>query len=96
VALDYYGSKHILYPLGGPNASRHHPDVDPGLISHLTGAQDFINSTGGIFGAPAQMGDENIEVLSTSAGGQIDEGRDVGSGGSGGGVSACFISASRR
>jgi uncharacterized protein (DUF362 family) len=98
VALDYYGSKHILYPLSGPYQNRHHPDTDPGLINHLVGAQDFINSAGGIFGDPAQMGDDNIDVLSASAGGKIDEGRDTGgdSGGTGdGGGSGCFISTTR-
>lgn len=88
VALDYYGSKHILYPLGGNYASRHHPDTYSGLISHLKNAQDFINANGGIDGEPARRGDENIEVLSASAGG------DPGGGSSGGGGSsaACFIS----
>ncbi len=96
VALDYYGGKHILYPLGGPYQNRHDPDTDPGRINHLAGAQGFINSAGGIFGEPAQMGDENIEVLSTSAGGNIDEGRDTSSGGGGGGGSTgCFISTTR-
>ena len=97
VALDYYGSKHILYPLGGPYQYRHHPDIDPGLKSHLSQAQEFINANGGIFGEPAQRRDENIEVVSASAGGAIDEGRDTSSsGGSGGGGGAgCFVSASR-
>ena len=29
VALDYYGSKHILYPLGGDRQEEHHPDRFP-------------------------------------------------------------------
>jgi hypothetical protein len=91
VALDYYGSKHLLYPLGGPNQSRHNPDTDPGLINHLSGAQDFINANGGIDGELARRGDENIEVLSASAGG--DPGGGSSGGGGGGGGSACFISA---
>ena len=95
VALDYFGSKHLLYPLGGPYQNRHDPDTDPGLINHLAGAQDVINSAGGILGEPAQMGDENIEVLSASAGGKIDEGRDTNSGGGSGGGSGCFISTCR-
>jgi uncharacterized protein (DUF362 family) len=94
VALDYYGSKHILYPLGGPYKYRHNPDTDPGLINHLTGAQNFINNSGGIFGEQAQIGDENIEVLSASAGGTVSEGRDTSSGGSGGSI-GCFISTVR-
>ncbi len=94
VALDYYGAKHILYPLGGPYQNRHNPDTDPGLINNLVGAQDYINNAGGIFGEPAQMGDENIAVLSASAGGEIDEGRNISSG-SGGGSAGCFISTTR-
>lgn len=92
VALDYYGGKHILYPLGGPYQDRHDPDTYPGLISHLNGAQEMINNTGGIWGEPAQMGDENIEVLSTSAEEKIDEDKDtLSSGGSG---ASCFFSTS--
>jgi hypothetical protein len=88
VALNYYGSKHLLYPLGGPNQSRHNPDADPGLINHLSGAQDFINANGGIDGELARREDENIEVLSASAGGDPGGGRDTGGGG---GSSSCFI-----
>ena len=87
VALDYYSSKHILYPLGGPYQSRHNPDADPGLSNHLSDAQDFINASGGIKGEPARRGEENIEVLSVSAGGESAGSRDIG-GGSG---SGCFI-----
>ena len=95
VALDYYGSKHILYPLGGPYKGQHNPDTHSGLINHLTGAQDFINGTGGIFGEPAQIGDEKIEVLSASAGGTVDKSRDTssksGDSSSGGGGGGCFV-----
>lgn len=65
VALDYYGSKHILLPLGGSHAPEHDPDSYSGLINHLTGARDFINANGGIGGKPTQMGDANIDVIST-------------------------------
>jgi hypothetical protein len=67
VALDYYGSKHILLPLGGDRAEEHDPDSFPGLINHLTGARDFINSHGGIKGEPTRLGDDNIQVISRSA-----------------------------
>ena len=90
VALDYYGSKHILHPLGGPYQSRHDPDDDPGLIAHLSGAQNFINANGGIAGEPARRGDQNIEVISASALGESSLDRDSGGGG-GGGSSSCFI-----
>jgi hypothetical protein len=84
VALDYYGSKYVLLPLGGNRAHGHDPDSFPGLIDHLTGAQDFINANGGIGGEPARMRDDNIEVFSASAGGSVI----TGDGGGGGG---CFI-----
>lgn len=67
VALDYYGSKHILYPLGGNRAQYHNPDSYSGLINHLTGARDFINANGGIGGEPTRLGDNNIEVIARSA-----------------------------
>jgi uncharacterized protein (DUF362 family) len=84
VALDYYGSKHVLLPLGGSRAHEHDPDSFPGLINHLVGAQDFINANGGIGGEPTRMGDDNIEVFSASGGGSVT----TGGGGGGGG---CFI-----
>lgn len=64
VALDYYGSKHILLPLGGDKVEEHDPDSFSGLISHLTGAQEIINANGGIEGEPVRQGDDNIEVIS--------------------------------
>ena len=67
VALDYYASKHILYPLGGSYEDEHNPDSFAGLINHLTGAKDFINKNGGINGFPSQLGDENIEVYFANA-----------------------------
>jgi hypothetical protein len=65
IALDYYGSKHVLLPLGGSHASEHDPDSYSGLINHLTGARDFINANGGIGGKDTQMGDANIDVISS-------------------------------
>ena len=67
VALDYHASKHVLLPLGGTYAGQHDPDRFSGLVGMLTGAQDFINGSGGLAGVPARQGDENIEVLSRSA-----------------------------
>jgi hypothetical protein len=40
-----------------------------GLINHLSGARHYINDNGGINGEDVRLGDENIEVLSASAGG---------------------------
>jgi hypothetical protein len=84
VALDYYGSKHVLLPRGGSRAHEHDPDSFSGLINHLTGARDFINAHGGIGGELTHVGDDNIEVFPVSAGGSVTEG-----GGGGGG--GCFI-----
>ena len=68
VALDYYVSKHILYPLGGDKAAQHDPDALGGLFYHLSGALDFINDNGGIGGDPVNMYDENIDVVVANAG----------------------------
>lgn len=65
VALDYYGSKHVLFPLGGTKAAQHDPDSYSGLINHLTGARDYINTHGGIGGQSTHTGDSNIDVIST-------------------------------
>lgn len=67
VALDYYGSKHILLPLGGDRAEEHNPELFPGLINHITGAQEFINTHGGIKGEPSRQGEKNIKVISCPA-----------------------------
>lgn len=67
VALDYYGSKHILLPLGGDRAEEHDPDSFPGLMNSLKDARDFINAHGGIKGQPTRMEDENIQIASRSA-----------------------------
>lgn len=72
VALDYYGSKHILYPLGGDRTDEHNPDSFSGLINHLTGAQEFINANGGIRGEPTRQGDDNIRVISRQAVTSVD------------------------
>jgi len=67
VALDYWGSKHLLYPLGGNRQQYHNPDADSGLINHIVGARDTINAAGGIKGQLTVTGDENIQVVSASA-----------------------------
>ena len=68
VAMDYYASKHILYPLGGSLASQHNPDSFAGLRdSLLAGAKTYINANGGIRGEPTRSGDANIELLSRTA-----------------------------
>ena len=87
VAMDYYASKHVLLPLGGKFESEHDPDTFSGLIDHLSGALNFINANGGIGGQDVHLGDDNIALLSASAGGSNSSG---GGGGSGSGA-GCFI-----
>jgi len=87
VALDYYAAKHIMLPLGGSRAGDHDPDSFSGLTNLLQGARDFINANGGIGGRLASLGDENIEVITASAGGADTGGTSSGSSGGGG----CFI-----
>ena len=89
--MDYYASKHVLYPIGGRYKSEHNPDSYSGLINHLSGARDFINTNGGISGEDVRMEDENIEVLAASAGGSGSGGWGTGGGGNSGG-GGCFIS----
>ena len=91
VALDYYAAKHIMLPLGGARASEHDPDSFSGLMNHLEGARDFINANGGIGGRLASLGDENIEVITASAGGTDAAATSSGSSGGGGGGGGCFI-----
>ncbi len=46
VALDYWATKHILYPID--NNSRHHPDY-AGIDKWLSGAAQSINENGGLY-----------------------------------------------
>jgi uncharacterized protein (DUF362 family) len=66
VALDYYGSKHILLPLGGDRAYQHDPDHFNGLKNHLGGALTVINEKGGINGMMAKQGDDHIHLISST------------------------------
>jgi len=91
VALDYYAAKHVMLPLGGARASEHDPDTFPGLINHLEGARDFINANGGIGGRLASLRDENIEIITASAGGTDAPATSSGSSGGSGGGGGCFI-----
>lgn len=67
VALDYFGSKNVLFPLGGARGFMHNPDSHSGLINHLSGARQVINDSGGIGGKPVIMEDGSIDVFSASA-----------------------------
>jgi len=54
VALDYWATKHILYPID--NNARHDPDFS-GIDAWLTGARDLINGRGGF-----NQADRGIQV----------------------------------
>ena len=99
VALDYYASRHILYPLGGAFESAHDPDTSPGIVGHLNGAIDIINDGGGIEGKQVQKGDENIEVLQAAVSpadsnevGPAADGGTANDSNRSGTYSTCFIS----
>jgi hypothetical protein len=47
VALDYWATKHILYPID--NNPRHHPVDNPGIDAWLTSARETINDRGGLY-----------------------------------------------
>ena len=68
VALDYHAAKHVLLPLGGPFASSHDPDNTVFVHAHLEGACQAINDAGGIWGRPAVMSDDQIEVVAAGGG----------------------------
>ena len=66
VALDYWAAKHVLYPID--RNPEHDPDSFPGLRDdHLGLARTTINANGGIFGAPTQLGDANIRLITARA-----------------------------
>jgi len=67
VAIDYHATKHILLPLGGENALNHDPDHNPRLVSVYQQAQETLNAAGGIHGRKANNGDDNIDLIATSA-----------------------------
>jgi hypothetical protein len=60
VALDYWASKHLLYPIDGNE--EHHPDKYQPLKEYLSQVRDMINAKGGICGMNANMDDSLIEI----------------------------------
>jgi uncharacterized protein (DUF362 family) len=62
IALDYWASKHLLYPID--NNIEHHPDKFDPLREYLIDARDVINSKGGISGQKVSLDESEIEVLS--------------------------------
>jgi len=65
VALDYWATKHVLYPID--DDEEHHPDRFQVLRGHLTQAQRVINSEGGIRGHRVTVDESNINALSADA-----------------------------
>ena len=60
VALDYWASKSLLYPID--NNREHHPDKFDALRNYLIQARDVINSGGGIGGRKVTLDESNINV----------------------------------
>ena len=60
VALDYWASKHLLYPID--NNDEHHPDKFTVLRNHLTQAKDLVSSEGGINGHKVTLNESEINV----------------------------------
>ncbi len=63
VALDYWATKHLLYPID--NNEEHNPDRFAVLQNHLVQAQDVINSAGGIRGHKVTPDESDINVISS-------------------------------
>jgi hypothetical protein len=63
VALDYWGSKHLLYPID--NNKEHNPDEFDVLHDHLAQACGVINSAGGIHGNRVTMEESDMRIHST-------------------------------
>jgi hypothetical protein len=61
VALDYWATKHLLYPID--NNDEHHPDRFALLRRHLIQARDLISSEGGINGHEVTLDESEIDVL---------------------------------
>jgi hypothetical protein len=65
VALDYWASKHLLYPID--DNIDHHPDKSDALRDYLVKTRDVINSKGGIGGREVTLDEVGIDVISESA-----------------------------
>ena len=65
VALDYWASKHLFYPID--KNEEHHPDKFAILQRHLTQARDVINSAGGINGHKVTLEESEINMLTRRA-----------------------------
>ncbi len=65
VALDYWASKHLLYPIDGNE--EHHPDRFPPLRNYLSTASEIINAEGGIAGRETTLDESKIDVHTKGA-----------------------------
>jgi hypothetical protein len=66
VALDYWASKYIFYPVSGdPNDHPDHPEgyTDSHLDMHLNQARDVINEHGGIRGQPVTRDEVEMRLF---------------------------------
>ena len=63
VALDYWASKHLLYPIDGNE--EHHPDEYQPLRNYLTQVRDLVNVGGGISGHEVTLDESRIDVYSS-------------------------------
>ena len=61
VAMDYWGSKHILYPVD--RNPEHDPDGFAVLRDSLRDAKETINANGGLCGRMVTYGDSNTDVV---------------------------------
>ncbi len=64
VALDYWASKHVLYPIDGNE--EHHPDEYQPLRNYLTQVRDQVNAEGGISGHEVTLDESLIDVHSSA------------------------------
>jgi uncharacterized protein (DUF362 family) len=63
VALDYWASKHLLYPIDGNE--EHNPDEYRPLRDYLTQVRDLVNAGGGISGHEVTLDESLIDVYSS-------------------------------
>jgi uncharacterized protein (DUF362 family) len=63
VTLDYWATKHLLYPID--NNEEHHPDTFTPLQDYLIQARDVVNAEDGIRGHRVTLDESKISVIST-------------------------------
>jgi hypothetical protein len=63
VALDYWASKHLLYPIDGNE--EHNPDEYMPLRNYLIQVRDLVNAGGGLSGHETTLDESLIDVYSS-------------------------------